>query len=255
MPKLKVGDINMYYEIHGEGEPLVFICGAGATLEPILAVIPMYAEQFKCILFDNRGIGKTDAPDIPYTTKMMADDLAGLLDVIGISKANISGTSMGGMIAQQFAIHYPERVNRLIMMSTYCGGLKSVPLPEFDVSDIDNLISKCMTQQFIAENPEIVQNIKSSFPQGTRTIGWTRQVEAVRSHDTYESLSKITAPTLVITGDSDEVVPTENSKILASHIPNSELVILPNTGHIMIEAGIQPHILSIKFLNGESIAS
>ena len=110
-----------------------------------------------------------------------------------------------------------------------------------------------MTQQFIAENPEVVENIKSVFPQGSRTTGWTHQVEAARSHDTYESLSKITAPTLIITGDSDEIVPPENSKILASHIPNSELVVLPNTGHVMLEAGAQPHTLSIKFLTGESV--
>ena len=255
MPKVKVGDINMYYEIHGEGEPLVFINGAGATLEPMLAVIPMYAEQFKCILFDNRGVGKTDAPDIPYTTEMMANDLAGLLDVIGISKANIFGSSMGGMIAQQFAIHYPERVNRLILRCTSCGGPRSIPIPEFDSSDIDTLISKCMTQQFIAENPEVVENVKSWFPQGTSTVGMMRQGEAAMSHDTYESLSKITAPTLIITGDSDEVIPSENSKILAAYIPNAELVVLPKTGHIMLEAGNQPFILSIKFLKGENVRS
>jgi pimeloyl-ACP methyl ester carboxylesterase len=255
MPKVKVDDINMYYEIHGEGEPLVFISGAGVSHEPILAVIPMYVEQFKCILFDNRGIGKTDAPDIPYTTEMMADDLAGLLDVIGISKANISGTSMGGMIAQQFAIHYPERVNRLILMCTTSGGPKSIPINELDSSDIDVIVSKCMTQQYIAENPEMVQNFKSWFPQGTSTVGMTHQGEAVMNHNTYESLSKITAPTLIIVGDSDEVIPHENSKILASLIPNSELVILPNAGHVMIEAGIQPHTLSIEFLKGERITS
>ena len=255
MPKVKVGDINIYYEIHGQGEPLVFISGAGVSHEPTLAIIPIYAEQFKCILFDNRGVGKTDAPDIPYTTEMMADDLAGMLDVIGISKANISGTSMGGMIAQQFAIHYPERVNRLILMCTYCGGTKSVPIHESDLSDIDTVVSKCMTKQFIAENPEVVENFKSWFSQGTSTVGMKHQGEAVMSHDTYENLSKITAPTLIIAGDSDQIIPHENSNILASNIPNSELVILPNAGHIMIEAGIQPHTLSIKFLKGESVRS
>ena len=253
MPKVKVGDININYEIHGQGEPLVFIMGAGGSYEPILAVIPMYSEQFRCVVFDNRGVGKTDAPDIPYTTKMMADDLAGLLDIIGISKTHISGSSMGGMIAQQFAIHYPERVNRLILKCTYCGGPKSVPIPEFDSSDVDNIIKMAITSQYIADNPEMVQNFKSWFSQGTSTVGITHQIEATRSHDTYESLSKITAPTLIITGDSDEAVPPENSKILASQIPNSELVILPNTGHVMFEAGNQPDILSIKFLKGESV--
>jgi len=255
MPKVKVGDINMYYEIHGEGEPLVFISGAGVSHEPMLAVIPMYAEQFKCVLFDNRGVGKTDAPDIPYTTEMMADDLTGLLDVIGISKANISGTSMGGMIAQQFAIHYPERVNRLILMCTFCGGPKSIPMPVIDASNIDNLLKNCITQQFILDNPEVVENLKSSLSEEFSTVGIIRHEKAARSHDTYENLSKITAPTLIIAGDSDQIIPHENSKILASHIPNSKLVILPNTGHVMIEAGIQPHTLSIEFLQGERTTS
>ena len=77
MPKVKVGDINIYYEIHGKGDPLVMICGASATTESYALLAPIYARQYQVVLFDNRGTGQTDAPDIPYTVEMMADDLAG----------------------------------------------------------------------------------------------------------------------------------------------------------------------------------
>jgi hypothetical protein len=103
MPKVKVNDISMYYEVHGKGEPLVLINGAGASIETFYWLIPIYSRDYRLVLFDNRGVGQTDRPDMIYTTQLMADDLAGLLDAIGIDSAHMHVTSMGGMIAQEFA--------------------------------------------------------------------------------------------------------------------------------------------------------
>ena len=250
MPKVKVGDITMRYEKIGQGDPLVFINGAGAHCEGLLPLISKYTEHFECILFDNRGIGQTDAPDIPYTTEMMANDLAGLLGVLGVNTVHLIGRSMGGMIAQQFAIRYPERVKRLVLMSTSCGGPMSDPIARIDMSDLDQVKTAIFTENFIRENPESVEHFVNMFSQGFGGVGIERQTEAVFSHDVFEQLPGITAPTLIITGDSDRSVPPRNSEVLASRIPDAKLVILPDAGHTLIEAGEQPDLLALEFLMG-----
>jgi pimeloyl-ACP methyl ester carboxylesterase len=131
MPTAKVGDINIYYEIHGKGEPLVLIYGYVGHSGLWFRQIPTLSKKYRVIAFDNRGIGQSDKPDIPYTMAMMAADIAGLLDIIGIDAAHVFGISMGGMIAQHFALNYPQRVISLILGCTYCGGLHSIlPKPE-----------------------------------------------------------------------------------------------------------------------------
>ncbi len=172
MPKVKVGDINMYYEVHGKGEPLVMIMGAGGNIEWMRQAIPVYSREYRLVLFDNRGAGRTDAPDIPYTIAMMADDLAGLLDAIGIDSAHIQGGSMGGMIAQEFVLRYPERVRSLILACTYCGGPGSSIVTDPEAirfaQRIPSLSGKelmmetlriCVSQEFIAKNPGLIKNM------------------------------------------------------------------------------------------------
>jgi 3-oxoadipate enol-lactonase len=247
MPTTKVGDINMYYEIHGNGEPLVMINGAGASVEWSGRSIPVYSKDYQLILFDNRGAGKTDIPDLPYTTEMMADDLAGLLESLNIGPVHVWGLSMGGMIAQQFVLRYPNRVKSLILACTACGG----PYDEaaFNISTANDAINQCITPGFIDKNPILIQQMREmmtaqlQFHQGT-----IRQRQAVRNHNTYDRLSEITSPTLIIHGDADQVFPVENARILASRIPNAGLSILKNTGHMLIEAGDEPDRLILDFL-------
>ena len=115
MPKVGVGDINMYYEIHGEGEPLVFINGRNMCADLLYRHIPVFAKDYRVMVFDNRGTGKSDTPDVPYSLEMMADDLKGLLDVIGIEKAHLAGYSMGARIAEEMALSFPEKVNSIVL--------------------------------------------------------------------------------------------------------------------------------------------
>jgi 3-oxoadipate enol-lactonase len=264
MPKVKVGDINMYYEVHGKGEPLVLITGAGASMEMAApAIIPVYSPEYQVVLFDNRGAGKSDVPDIPYTTEMMADDLSGLLDVIGIKSAHVCGTSMGGMIAQQFVLRYPKRVRSLILQSTYCGGQHSI-LPEETIrlsmglkiapdELARRMIEISITPEFKEKNPVLIQQIISTMNTNLAPrVGMMRQGQAVKSHNTYERLPEIKAPTLVMSGDADRALPVENSRIMASRIPGAELVILKNAGHLLIEAGGEPNRLILDFLKQHS---
>jgi 3-oxoadipate enol-lactonase len=126
MSMAKVGDINLYYEIHGKGEPLVLIMGYGLRGGHWLDMQDKLTREYRVIVIDNRGTGQSDKPEIPYTANMMAGDVAGLLDVLGIDAANVFGYSMGGSIAQEFALNYPHRLNSLILGATHCGGFKSV---------------------------------------------------------------------------------------------------------------------------------
>ena len=126
MPAVKVGDINIYYEIHGEGEALVLIMGYGGSSAGWFHQIPGLSREYRVVAFDNRGTGQSDKPDIPYTMEMMAGDIAGLLDSISIDAAHVYGVSMGGAIAQHFALGYPEKAISLILGCAMCGGAHSI---------------------------------------------------------------------------------------------------------------------------------
>lgn len=242
-----VGDINIYYKIHGKGEPLVLIYGYGGHSELWFRQIPILSKKYRVIAFDNRGVGRSDKPDTPYTMAMMAGDIAGLLDIIGIHAAHIFGISMGGMIAQHFALNYPQRVLSLILGCTYCGGAHSIqPEPEslaalFDFERLGKMTPEeavrqampfCYSQKFINRNPGIIdRRVAKQLEYPTPGHGFTRQAEAIMGHDTYELLPNIRLPTLVIAGDNDRLIPVENSRILASRIPEAELVIMEGAGH------------------------
>jgi 3-oxoadipate enol-lactonase len=264
VPKVQVGDINIYYEIHGQGEPLVNIPGAGSTLDGFWLFIPVYSREYRLVLYDPRGAGRTEAPDVAYTTETLADDLAGLLDTLGIDAAHIMGGSMGGMIAQQFALRHPERVRSLILAATKFGGPHEIPV-DAEILDYwehpkqqspEEMVMESlrlqMNQQFIDKNPDLTkQIIKRALeaPRPATPQSGMRQVEAILGHNTYDRLPEIKAPTLVIHGDADRMSPVGNGKILASRIPNAELVILKNMGHsFMIEAFDESNRIILDFL-------
>src|SRR5208337_2487529 len=119
MPTVKVNDINMYYEVSGEGEPLVLIAGLGTDLTVYERVIGCLSKKFRVLAFDNRGVGRTDKPDIPYSIEMMADDTAALMNAAGFRKAHVLGISMGGRVAMGLALQHPEMVRSLVLASTF----------------------------------------------------------------------------------------------------------------------------------------
>ena len=246
MPVARVDDINMYYEIHGEGEPLVLIMGLGGDHFRWFRILPLLAENLKVLTFDNRGVGKTDKPDIPYTMKMMSDDIAGLMDSVGIKKAHLFGISLGGMIAQNFALLHPDRIISLMLGCTFCGGKHTVSNERSGPSVLDPSLIETMlpeeravemlpalySREFIEENQEFVEiQIDYAKHNPIDIVGYRRQMGAVGTHDTYDQLPGIKLPTLVIAGDMDVLIPVENSRIVASRIPDATLVILEGLGH------------------------
>jgi len=265
MPVARVGDINVYYEIHGNGEPLVLIYGYAGHSGLWFRQIPVLSKKYRVIAFDNRGVGRSDKPDTPYTMAIMAADVAGLLDVIGVGAAHIFGISLGGMIAQHFALSYPQRVISLILGCTNCGGVRSIqPEPEslaalFDYERFKKMTAEevarqampfCYSQKFIKENPQIVdKRVAKQLEYPTPRHGAARQAEAVMGHDTYDLLPRIKLPALVIAGGNDRLIPAENSRILASRIPKAELVILKGAGHeFFIEDAEQTNKIVLGFL-------
>ena len=263
MPKVKVGDINMYYEVHGKGEPLVVIPGMTSNVDWYFMFFPVFAREYRVVAFDNRGAGRSDAPDIPYNTEMMADDLAGLLDAIGIKSAHIHGASMGGMIAQTFALKYPTRVRSLILACTGFGAAHGVQTTDPEIIDVlqhptvlpprESAVQSLrlmISREFIDKNPDLIQQIVEKFMEHPAPPhGQMRQGQALMSFDTYERLPEIKAPTLVIHGESDRTLPVENARILASRIPGAELAILKKMGHgFMTEAFDESNKIMLDFL-------
>jgi len=266
MPTAKVGDVSIYYEIHGEGEPLVLIMGYGGNSGQWFRQIPGLSQEYRVIAFDNRGTGRSDKPDISYTMEMMAKDVAGLLEALGIVAAHVYGVSMGGMIAQHVALNYPEKVLGLVLGCTTCGSEQHSVVPDaeamtllFDMERMQRLTPEEMiketipflcSQEFIDNNPDIIKQFtEKSMEYVTPLQSYTRQAEAIMGHDTYDRLPDIKVPTLVITGDADRIVPAENSKIIVSRIPGAELVVLEGMGHgFFIEAVEQANTAIMDFL-------
>jgi len=247
VPTVKVGDVYIYYEVHGKGEALVLVMGYGGSSAWWFRQVPVFSRQFRIIAFDNRGTGQSDKPDMPYTMEMMAADVAGLLESIGVGAAHVFGVSMGGMIAQHFALHYPEKVISLVLGCTMCGGQHSI-IPDteamsalFDMERMQRLTPEEMmrdllpflfSQVFIDSNRVFIEQfIAKTTEYVTPLHSYVSQAAAIGEHDTYERLPEIKVPTLVIAGDADRLIPVENSRLLASRIPKAELVILKKMGH------------------------
>jgi pimeloyl-ACP methyl ester carboxylesterase len=204
------------------------------------------SKKYKTAVFDNRGAGRTDAPKIDYSIKMFADDTAKLMDNLKIQKAHILGISMGGMIAQEFALNYPQRVEKLVLCSTNCGASKSVPAaPEVlkvlisggaSTSEdiVKNTIPLLFTEDFIKSNPALIKLVTERLLKAPITPdAFSRQVKAIMAWDTYARLPKIKTPTLVMHGKKDILIPPQNAKIIADRIPGAKLVYFEKSAHAL----------------------
>jgi 3-oxoadipate enol-lactonase len=262
MPIVKANGINIYYEIHGKGEPLVLIAGYGSNSKSWFCQTPILSREYRVIIFDNRGAGRSDKPDYPYTMEMMADDVAGLLNAIGVKNAHILGISMGGAIAQEFAIRYPEKTLSLILGCTSCGGTHSKatdPTVRATLLSMGQLTPEesakvllpiVYTEEFIVSHKDIIaEQMKERFEYPTPAHGYANQAQAVMGHDTYDRLPQIKAPTLVIAGSADKLGHVENAEMMSSRIPNAELVILEKMGHgFCVEAAEKTNSIILDFL-------
>jgi len=244
MPRRKVNDIEIFYEIHGDGNPVVLIMGLRRNTEWWYCQIPTLSKHFKVLAFDNRGAGRTEKPKLDYSIRLFADDTAGLIESLGMKKAHILGLSMGGYIAQELAINYPHIVKSLILACTGPGGERAVlmsseRLKKFTANDglpPEQILRKDMdiyfSDKFITEHPEkISEFIEISLRYYQPPDAFERQFAACLKHDTFKHLKHITMPTLIMSGDDDPLVPPENSQILKELIPHAELILFPGKRH------------------------
>jgi 3-oxoadipate enol-lactonase len=263
MPTVNVGDIDIYYEVHGEGEPLLLITALSGDLTSWIFQIPEFSRKYRVIVFDNRGAGRTDVPDIPYSTEMMADDSAGLLNALGIEKAHILGHSMGSFIAQELALKYPQLIRSLVLASA---GTQETPMGKHLIDlwtrmaregvnreiYVRELLLWVFTDKFF-ENTELVQIavdalMTSPYPQPTH--GLIHQVGACLEHNTKDRISNIIAPTVVLVGKEDILVPVRMSEELAAGINGAELVVLEGAGHgVYYEAADKFNLAVLEFLS------
>jgi pimeloyl-ACP methyl ester carboxylesterase len=249
MPTIATNGINLYYELHGQGRPVVLIPGLGYNGWMWHKMIPGLAEQFEVISIDNRGSGLSDKPAGPYTAQMLAADVIGLLDALDVPKAHIVGHSMGGFIAQAIAVDYPARVDKLVLSATNFGGPHHIPITPpamavlTDVSGdpIERLrrgIVISTAPGFAEDNPQIIDEwvayrvqhpIDPAGYQAQLAIGLGLLSEAASFE---HKLGRVNAPTLVLFGEHDAVVPPGNAELLAAKLPHAQIAILPNAGHV-----------------------
>ncbi|MBW2021843.1 MAG: alpha/beta fold hydrolase [Deltaproteobacteria bacterium] len=266
MPHETINGCRIYYEIHGEGEPLVLIMGLRRNLLWWYRQIPTLSQHFKVLAFDNRGAGRSDKPDMEYSIGLFADDTAGLTRALGLEDAHILGISMGGYIAQELALNHPDLVRDLILGCTSCGGSRAILMsPErmkkFTANEgltPEQMLQKDMdiyfSDEFIRENPDKIEEfIDLSLQYYQPPEAFQRQFDACLKHDTVDRLKNIKVPTMIVAGDDDPLVPSENSRILKELIPHAELVYLPGCRHcFFIEEADKFNHMAIEFFKSHS---
>jgi pimeloyl-ACP methyl ester carboxylesterase len=243
MPTVISNGIRIHYEERGSGDPLILIMGLGAPGTRWEDHAACYEKHFRCILVDNRGAGESDKPDGPFTTKMMADDTAGLMLALGIENARIAGISMGSAIAQELALSYPKMVRDLVLISSWsrCDRYTQTVFEHFkkmralaSPADFTQLL-----QLWIASAPyyqehfdEMVRDQMAAQADYMPVYAFQAQSDACATHNTFDRLDKITAPTLFTVGDADIFTPLRLTLEMHERMPSSQMVIFKGLGHI-----------------------
>ncbi|MBI3206078.1 MAG: alpha/beta fold hydrolase [Myxococcales bacterium] len=234
------------YSLRGStaSPPLLMLRGLGRTSRHWGRIVHELEKGFRLILIDNRGVGRSGVPLVPFTTRDMADDAAWVLRTLGVERAHVLGISLGGMIAQELALGHAERLRSLILGCTTPGrrlgkGLRPGRVlelvaprrlpPERAIRETARLI---LSDDFLAREPEVIDEwveIARQVPPSRRGVVY--QLIAAARHEAGARLAGIRAPTLVVTGDADKLIDAENSARLAAAIPGARLAILPGAGH------------------------
>ena len=241
MPYIAVGDISIYYEIHGSGPRLLYIPGTGGDLrKPGNVFGSPLAERFEILAYDQRGLGRTSRPDVPYSMAGYADDAAGLLAAVGWSRCSVLGVSFGGMVAQELALRHPESVERMVLACTSSGGRggSSYPVQRFrEIDDPEERVRTQMAQadtrrdlawqqdhaELVAPQVDAAKQPQVGADEPNREIGAIRQLEARADHDTYDRLPAVRLPVLVGGGRFDGIARPENLSALHQRISGSRL--------------------------------
>ncbi len=244
MQRARINGTELAYEIRGAGDPLVMIHGAQGDQTMFTGLASAYASHFRVLTFDQRGSGLSEKPDMDYSIAMLADDTAALMEHAGFSAAHVIGVSMGGMIAQEFALRHPHKVRSLVLGCTTAGGPRAIRMggealaAAYSTAAISAeergraLAEAAFTKGYIERHPELIPAmIEARRQRPIDPVALEHRMQAVLKHDTYDRLPRISCRTLVITGRDDLLISWENSRMLAQRIPGAELIILEPAGH------------------------
>jgi pimeloyl-ACP methyl ester carboxylesterase len=256
MPTATARDIELYYEEHGSGDPLLCIMGFATDSTGWLLQTPAFAERHRTIVFDNRGVGRSTKPTGAYTIHEMADDAVGLLDYLDIDRAHVLGLSMGGMIAQELVLRHPHRVRGLVLAATFPepdvateesrkilftqmgGSITEAGEMKIDftalnpLSFFQHMLPLVFSDTFIQNDlPKLMQMFSGSLQYGFSIEAILGQMQAIMAHKATDRLAQVKAPALVLTGDADRLISPANSDVLARAIPGARLVRVPGGTH------------------------
>jgi 3-oxoadipate enol-lactonase len=257
----KVGKIVMNFEIKGKGAPATLISGMASGMSAWALQVPSFSMSFMTVCLENRGTGKTDAPEGPYSIEMMADDTANLLDVIGAESSNLVGFGMGGRIALEMAIRHPSRVNGLVLCSCSPRATShEVDLLERLRSSIiegsgryelaKNETNRTLSPKFFEDGrvAEGVIRARMAGMSGTEDLAFLRQIDAVLSYDAKGRLAEVRCPTMVVAGSKDRLVPADLQCEMAGEIPGASCVVVDSAHMVLVEAAKDFNKNAIGFL-------
>jgi pimeloyl-ACP methyl ester carboxylesterase len=231
----------IHWDEQGRGEPILLIMGLGWASPMWHRSRPLLSLRYRTIALDNRGVGRSDVPPGPYPIALMASDAAAVLDAAGIASAHVFGVSMGGMIAQEFALQFRQRVRSLILGCTQAGGPAALRA-EPEVLAVLTRRDLSPDESIAASNPFIYDSgtprTRIEEDNAIRKQWWPNadaymaQLQGIMAWEAYSRLPQITAPTLVIHGETDRLVPPGNGKLIAEKIRGANLVMIPHASHI-----------------------
>jgi pimeloyl-ACP methyl ester carboxylesterase len=243
-----INGIDVYYERAGTGPPLLFFNGSGGTLETAAPTIDRLRRTFDVLAHDQRGLGRTAVPPPPYTMADYAADAHALLDHVGWPRCAVAGVSFGGMVAQEFAVTWPERVTRLALVCTSSGGVGQPSYPLHELAKLPGkeqaalstrLVDTRFTPEWLASHPrdQAILDMRAARrpaePGSERRRGELAQLDARADHDVWDRLPSITCPTLVAGGRYDGIAPPANSEAIASRIPDAKIRLYEG-GHLFV---------------------
>ena len=234
----------IYWESHGSGEPVLMIMGLSFPLEMWNRALPEISAKYRAVVFDNRGVGRSDVPRGPYRIAGMARDALAVMDAAGLESAHILGASMGGMIAQEVALRRPERVRSLLLGCTSCGGFRAKPpnlrrIPIFRKwrgMSTEARARAVLPMLYSDTTPKeiIEEDLRVRLLRYPTMRGVLYQAMAIPFWSAYRRLPRLRIPTLILHGEKDRVLPPLNGRRLAARIPGSRLKMIPDAGHMLL---------------------
>jgi 3-oxoadipate enol-lactonase len=241
VPAVALGDIEMHYEELGAGKPLLLVPGIPAIASDWAPLAERLSSSRRVIAYDNRGSGATTVTPAPYSCAQLAADAVALLDALEIDRADVFSMSLGGMIAQELALGWPERVDRLVLGCTHCGLAQAEP-PDREAGaafamETGDWAKRMRALAPFAFAPGVDGQLLERFVEKKsgdvqEPEGYRGQIAAALGHDTYERLPQVARPTLIVTGDADRVIPGASSEVMRGRIPGSRLEVVAGAGHL-----------------------